>query len=464
MPGSKILIFLILATASWAYILIRSLNLSITHDEALSWTMLAGDSHQWFTANNHWINTALGFVSGVGFQNAPWALRLPNVLAFPVFAWFVFHLTGSGKAPLMVLIPAWLSILTNHYVLELFGLFRGYGLALTALSAALWYAVQFSREKDDRFLLPFQIGALVCLYSNYAFLYPLIGLWLFLFPSFRNPSETNISLPFIWKRFRWFLLLSLPALANILRLRQSQELYFGGDRSLSADTLDSVLHYTFQFELFPEQFPFSRYLLYSLLAGIALQAVWKGEKGILPRLLLFCLALPVLLFYLAGMKFPMERSVLYLTLLIGIGLYQGMVYLWVEQKKIWLLLAILPVGLWASGTAYGAWYRYNFRYASTWYYDEHNPKVLNKIMAASNQDSLSLGISWVFEPSLNYYRRTQNLTRLLPLNRDPIQAGKYSFYYIFQEELPLLPGALDTLLVFQDTKTILLRMRPEGED
>lgn len=464
MPGPKSFIYLILATGCWAYILVRSINLGITHDEALSWTILAGDASQWFTANNHWLNTALGFLTGLLSNNAPWGLRLPNLLAFPIFAWFVFHLTGSGKSPLWVLIPAWLSILCNHYVLELFGLFRGYGLALTALSGVTWYALQFSREKEDRFLLPLQIWALICLYSNYAFLYPLIGLFLFLIPSLRNPPETGLSLPFLWKRFRWFLALSLPAIANILRLRQSQELYFGGDRNLVADTLDSVLHYTFQFELFPDQFPLSRYLLYALLAGIALQAIWKGEKGIIPRMVLFCLALPLMLFYLAGMKFPMERSVLYLTLLIGVGMYQGLAYLWAQKKVFGLLLALLPAWLWASGTAYGAWYRYNFRYASTWYYDEHNPKVLDKILAELKQDSISVGISWVFEPSLNYYRRTRNLTRLLPLTRNPITEGPYSCYYIFQDELPLLEGTLDTLLLFQDTKTILVRMKPEGKE
>lgn len=72
---------------------------------------------------------------------------------------------------------------------------------------------------------------------------------------------------------------------------------------------------------------------------------------------------------------------------------------------------------------------------------------------------VKLGTSWVFEPSLNFYRVTRGDTWLIPLTRSPIRHGDgYDYLYANESDLHGVPmNHYVRLISYPDTQTALLR-------
>lgn len=436
------------------YILTRAFRLGITHDEALSYTILLGDTGRLWTANNHWLNTLLSWPLAWMSNYAIWALRLPNVLSFLVYAYFVFLLTGSGKGKWMALLPAWFLLLGNHYFLELFGLFRGYGLALAGCAGAMYYAKQVREKGELKYFRKFQLFALITLYANYAFLYPVLGMTAILIVHFWAQGNTFQGLR---NRFQYLFLFSLPALYNLHLLKSREELYFGGEIGILQDTLNSVIRYSFQFELHPMQSTLLQIALAGLGVIAGLQLFYSKSQSLPSQVGYFCLLLPIVLHFLVGMKYPMERSVVYITLLLGLVSYQWLESPPASKLSLKSIALFLPILVFTLATLYGSWYRMNDRYASTWYYDEHNLDALKKIEAMnSRHKEISIGISWVLEPSLNYYKKQQELDWLNPVNRNSPHTGGYDFYFVLEEDTAEIPDKSRLLHFYSDTRMALI--------
>ena len=80
----------------------------------------------------------------------------------------------------------------------------------------------------------------------------------------------------------------------------------------------------------------------------------------------------------------------------------------------------------------------NLDYFTEWKYDANTDKMLNdleneKSNAFDSSNKLKLGINWLFEPTINFYRETKNLDWLDSVTRDGI-AAKYDYYYILHDD------------------------------
>src|SRR5688572_10884097 len=109
------------------YSVYRAVHLSLVHDEALSYAIVAQDAHWRHTANNHHLNTAAMDWAYHQMGGREWSLRLANVLAHVVYL-------AAGMLILRKL-NAWAAILLgfgllnlNPFLLDFFGLARGYGI------------------------------------------------------------------------------------------------------------------------------------------------------------------------------------------------------------------------------------------------------------------------------------------------------------------------------------------------
>ena len=120
-------------------VIARALRVPITYDEATAFyryvdaepTALA----DFATATNHLLNSALTRASVAVFGSAPWALRLPSVLAGVAFLAVATALARRAVHPVIGAAGAVL-LATNPYLLDYFALSRGYGLAIGLLSAS----------------------------------------------------------------------------------------------------------------------------------------------------------------------------------------------------------------------------------------------------------------------------------------------------------------------------------------
>jgi hypothetical protein len=74
-----------------------------------------------------------------------------------------------------------------------------------------------------------------------------------------------------------------------------------------------------------------------------------------------------------------------------------------------------------------------------WRYDADTKRIFNALEAAPKPPGpIRLGVSWVFEPALNYYRDVRNATWLVPVARDGFD-GVRQFYVLSPADQPSAP-------------------------
>ncbi|HOW26053.1 MAG TPA: hypothetical protein PK711_10325 [Bacteroidales bacterium] len=127
----------------WIYVWARAICVPLIYDEIATFfhyihanSFLPFRSHP--DANNHLLNSVLTWFSYQLLGSSPLALRLPNILTFPLYAWFVFRFGRQIQFPII----RWIFILAMlfvHNFLEFFSLTRGYGMSMAFLMGSCWY-------------------------------------------------------------------------------------------------------------------------------------------------------------------------------------------------------------------------------------------------------------------------------------------------------------------------------------
>lgn len=304
------------------YLSARAFLNPLVFDEAISYflfikngSFLPGDA--FWSANNHLLNSALAYFSTRIFGLSEWSLRLPNLLAFPLYAFFGFRLIRNFSSPLL----RWWSLVlffTLHGILEYFAYARGYGLLLSFLMAALWHwlrVYQTGTRKPFLWLISFSFLSLL---SNVSAL-PLVSLLLVSGAYFHGKGETQRSFKIA------LIALSLLPMAYALwwsfSLKSHHQLYYGGEVGFIQDSLESLKNMVLGPSL----------SLDLLLAGAALFLIafitskpWQMKNFSAAHALAVGF-ITITLFYpishwLIGLKFPFDRALIY-WLLFGLSAF-----------------------------------------------------------------------------------------------------------------------------------------------
>jgi hypothetical protein len=155
-------LFLTLAVLVLAYVVLRSILVPLTHDEARTFFVytLSGEFLPWLShwdAGNHLLCTALGWLSFKAFGMAPLALRLFSVLSFAVYAAYTWRL-GSWVLDALVRWSLWSALLLAPVLIEFFALYRGYGMGMAFLLMAVFHTAEAVREGAARPVLLALLG------------------------------------------------------------------------------------------------------------------------------------------------------------------------------------------------------------------------------------------------------------------------------------------------------------------
>lgn len=179
-----------LAAAALAYVVARAIEVPFTYDESHSYLHYVGAPlrtivffHGDVDANNHTLNSLLMTLAARWAGRSELALRLPNVAAFAGYAaaalFLIRRLRHAGSRTLGAVL-----LLLNPFVLELFSLARGYGIALAFVLGsltALTAAIELGPGEEPAALRRLSLAtALACcsVFANLAFLdylCPLLG-------------------------------------------------------------------------------------------------------------------------------------------------------------------------------------------------------------------------------------------------------------------------------------------------
>lgn len=471
---------LLIGAAIFTYIIIKANVASFTIDESFSYLNYVHTSFMdiisfknWYT-NNHILNSLLMKYSEKLFGNSEISLRLPNLLLFGVYMAYSFLIFRKNNQ--LIVVGIFILLCTNNSIIDFFGLARGYGLSFGFMFMSLYHFVKSFEGQKTKHIMLFHAGALLATLSSfvmlniYLILLVINNLMLILDSSFSERKTYNF---FTSNRVHLIpvFLNSLILFEPIRRVTLNSNLDFGGKSGLYSDTISGLISYALHgLYISPVQLIFAE-IIFTLIVLVPFVVIvlrfFKSDidflhryKGlIITNFLIILLFVAIVLQHLIiKADYPISRFSLFILpiYIVHFGFLLGFLGHF-HKKTAYTIILILPL---LSGASF--MFKVNTRSCSEWGYDSETKNMIQKLSEyhksnSSQPEKISLGINWIFEPTINYYRQTKKLNWLLPVDRNGISTT-HNFYYIFKEELNLLsPENQELIFEFDKTNTVLLK-------
>jgi hypothetical protein len=441
-----------IAAGLFVYVAVRAALVPITHDEAFSYLVYVSRSFEAILAlkgpelaNNHVLNSLLARTATVVFGPSELALRLPNLLAFGLYLVSAIALARRFTNVLGSLCGFAL-LVGNPLLLELFGLERGYGLGLAFLLSCAELFLRAEEENPFGRSTAILIGSLcgvLAVLSNLVFLIPFAAL-LFVH-TLRRPPRT-------WPaRLALFLpVLGLAAMAGprIAVLQSERQFYFGGPTGFWADTVGSLARYSIVGV--GDDPSVQRLVEVSVAALLALGGLTFLSTPARRRSPVAAFALSVLLLAgvassiqhrLLGTPFLLDRTAIFFVPFMALAVAGTCDMLLGSDfggiRRAGGVLALLLTVAALTNLVRSA----NLEYSSLWRYDADAKRAIAdlKVLHDGGAGRLHIGGSWIFEPSLNFYRTTRGLTWLDPIERHE-DVDRCNVLYVAAEDASLAPS------------------------
>lgn len=265
-------LYIVFVLSLFSYLAVKSILSPLVYDEAITFMVYVqrGESlpgQGFWSANNHVLNSILIWCSYHLFGTGEIALRLPNLLAFLPFAYFLFKIGVLIKCK-YIRWSFWLVLLTSHFFIEFFSLARGYGLSFMLFASFIWFVYLFETRKSFKHIFLAFVAISLATLANLNLFFILLAFYIY---SFVRP----ILIKPVWSLFSVFLSfpITLYFLRILFKLSNENELYLGGDITLF-DTFNTVV-----VQLVQWGGPwYTVFLLAFLLLGIT-NAVWHFFKS-----------------------------------------------------------------------------------------------------------------------------------------------------------------------------------------
>ena len=422
-------------------------------------------------ANNHILNTLLIKVFEIMFGNSELALRLPNILSHIVYLVFTFKLFGRYSNNFFI--PFFILANANPYLIDFFSLARGYGLAIGLMSAGLYcYCRYLENQKTKNHILSLVFIGFASL-ANFALLNVFLimilvhNIFLFLIYhqslSFKNLLRTNsipiiIAIPF-----------SILFYRPIQTIIKDKLIIVGGMNGFWNDTVNSLLHSSAYSAPYEKVIVLCWQLLIIIFSSLFL---FKNIKYITVRnqinltqkielyfgLIVFFIVIGTMVqHWFLGTPFLMDRFALFIYPLFIFASCFLVADVWSSAYKYWgAVLIFLMSGIFLGHTCYSL--------NTSWYYDwqrDKNTKKmlidLNKIKSQAGFQNISIGVTWIFEPGIDFYQKTWNLDWLSRVDKNGLKFPN-NYFYVSSEDLHKIPqNKVEVIYSFYDTKNSLIR-------
>lgn len=494
-------IAILLLLAVFSVNLYRAWTQSVTIDEAFAhslfltgdWSKLIGP----YDASNHVLYSMLAKTSIAVFGLSEFTLRIPSLLGGLLYLVAVFRLSRRllGEGWLRLLSLALLSL--NPHLMDFMSAARGYGLALGlflwALDRTLAYVEAPAGGEGApprRALVPkAAIGLALAVAANLTLLMPATGLaliFLLVLLLDKGPGGADRRGRRCWLAFGEFVapgaLTALAILALPLAKAGMNSFYVG------EPTLTRSLEGLVDISLFHHPLPGSvvRFLpgagfwdpllkvfvplvlAAALLACLVAASRWwrrasfrrlDGTDRFLVLVggsLVLSLVLLVVAHRTSGLLYPYQRTGLYLFPLFVLTAFA----LWASIRKYrWAaIVAGLPLGVLALLVLADFLVYFQTTHYGEWRFDRSTKRIVQLIRERQRiepRPKVRVGVMWLFEPSLNFYRERYRLTWMEPVTRDGTE-GSYDYYVILLEDSPLVAKRGLTVLYTDPFAGVLL--------
>lgn len=419
----------------------RAVVIPVTHDEASTWLnyrhynlwSCLTEYWCWHTANNHWLNTLLMQWSGDFFGEKAWALRLPNVLAGGLYFMAAALISIRYVHSPFLRLSGFLLLCAHVYLLDFFSLFRGYGLMASGILWGIYCFLRYSEQYDFRWLFFSVLAMVLAVFSNFTALLPFVSIgvvWFILLVSSRRYALL-IRHGVVWVvcviLFAW--LLSYP----IRMLNGSGEFEWGSDGLLAmlADLMSNLLYGIQYFGLLTPVYllygAVALFVVLGVLAVLIKQGQTKNQWWLSVALLLANIGLVVVHQLVTGSQAPVGRKSIYLIPFLFTPLVLGLNL--ITRKTFVVLFGVVICGV----LLYHTFRPHSWASCREWYYDAYYPELFSAILpAGSSGDSIRLGSSWIFNPSLSFYQKTQSLPISGLVYQKPLVIDSSMQYYFVE--------------------------------
>ena len=449
LPGIGVLLLI--------YTFTRASMLSITHDEALIYLKTL-DTRLWEIFNyrvlpqDHMINTLLIKLSMMLFPDSPFFVRLPNLLGHVIYIIASYFIAIRFTDKKMSII-AFVLLNLNPYLLDFFSIARGYGLSTSFTLVSIYFTILFARTDKIRHLLlgyMFAVAAVLTVFSLLIYFVALLG-WTGIY--FVNKSIRLKGKLFQDRKIVYLLLIVIVSVAILfIKLHEALALtadahfiHFEQHGNFYTNTIRSVL-YNSTYSHYPYTGVNTLSLVYGIFFLAALVRIVAGfftkKSGMIksPLFIIFILFIGstagiMYLHHFRGIVYPTNRTATFiypmLILPIVFLFYKNLKPVGVKYSFL-VLSALLAISMIYFTLSYG-----NFKYYIDWQYDASTGKAVSLLQEEHQQnpdDHVDLGINWLFEPSVNFYRVTRKLDWLGRVDRQGIQHRQFDYYYVFEQD------------------------------
>ena len=157
-----------------------------------------------------------------------------------------------------------------------------------------------------------------------------------------------------------------------------------------------------------------------------------------------------------GSEYPSIRLTLFFVPLLGFSIIAFYIH---YKNRVIKYFSLFIISLLAFLLAFHTLNSMQFKYASEWKYDADTKEMTNilknEVLKNCPGKQVKLGINWIFEPTINFYRITKDYDWLQQVTRDGL-TGDYDYYYILKENLPEIKN-VEILKEFKTSNTLLLK-------
>jgi len=255
--------------------------------------------------------------------------------------------------------------------------------------------------------------------------------------------------------------------APVSKLLASGQLFVGGS-TFWGDTVNSLIMYELYSHVWNNTLQTIKILIIVFaFIGFALTTfgLFNEKLSSKTKSLIYALCLlsipcliAAILHYFAGTHFLMTRFALFLVPLFL--MYLISLFDFISGYRAGLYPAVMCVCMIAGFFVYHFYLNHNTVKTEEWDYDASEREAITAIkndyvIHFHNRQKISIGIFWMAEPALNYYREVKHYDWLEELNRDGV-GGIHDYYYLMKDNIRDLPNIKLRLMAYYPTSGFYL--------
>ena len=431
------------------YIIYKASTTSFTHDESYTYTHYV---HQGFMdivsyktpyTNNHILNTVVMKYCELLFGSSELSLRLPNILAFILYSIFIILLLYKYIPKLMF--PFYLLMVLNPHLLDFFALARGYGLSFAFLLMSLYYLSLYFTSKQNKHLILFNVGAFLAVMSNFSLLnYYVAALIVYNIVSYVVLKIDSTSNNYHFYKQNKINIVSVILSGMVLyeplrRISKMSLLDFGGKNGFMEDTVGKAI-YSFFYEM--NVTPFLETIFKVFIVSVVALTLIIILKAIVQRnitlfkahislllinlILIAIVAITIAQHLILGNDYYIHRFALFFYPIFILNFIFLLNYFFQLYKTTSVSISYLC----ASLALFNIYINHNTAFYKDWKIDSDVKSMMQNLVLEHEKypnKNIRLGINWLFEPGVNFYRYTWDLKWLNPAHRRGI--SKYDDYF-----------------------------------